>query len=313
MTPTTASKSAQTKRVGIFFSAPGFDDAPFNNVDYKRSYHDLAEIIAQRGGQCFIVRGAETFLGEGVFSRGWIYEDGVFRSVEGVVRLDVLYNKGEAFVADSKTVLINPSELDALCRNKERTIERFSRHFPRSVLVRSAQDLPVSLATLSGDMLVAKPTDSWGGHGVFVGPRNKLPENVERYPALVQEFIDTSNGIPGIVEGTHDLRILLVGGRVALCYVRTPPDGTVVANVAQGGKIILVPNEKIPSDALAIAMAIDAEMSDFGKRVYSVDMGLHEGREWKLFELNPQPGLTSMKWGEGVRKYYELLAEELLE
>ena len=29
-------------------------------------------------------------------------------------------------------------------------------------------------------------------------------------------------------------------------------------------------------------------------------------------ELNPQPGLTSLKWGSGVRRYYETLAEELL-
>lgn len=300
------------KRVGIFFSAPGFDDPPFNNADYKQSYHDLAELITQRGGQCIIVRDAKTFQGAGKFSHGWVYEYGVFRSTEGPVQLDVLYNKGEAFPADAQTPMVNDPHVDALCRNKERTIEQFPQFFPKSALVTSETDLSGALGKLGGDLLVVKPTDGWGGHGVWVGKRGDAFAKVEKYPALIQEFIDTSKGIPGIVKGTHDLRILIVGGQVALCYVRTPPDGTVVANVAQGGTIILVPEDKIPAEALQIAMSIDAEIGKAGKRVYSVDFGLHDGREWKLFELNPQPGLTSMKWGEGVRRYYELLADELL-
>ncbi len=314
MTPrrTPGAEPLTAKRVGIFFSAPGFDDAPFDNTDYKKSYHDLAEIIAKRGGQCIIVRGAETFLGAGAFSHGWVYEYGVFRTTDGPVQLDVIYNKGEAFQADAETAMVNDPHVDALCRNKERTIGQFPAFFPKSKLVTSVSDLNGALGSLSGDTLVVKPTDGWGGHGVWVGDRGEAYQKVERYPALIQEFIDTSKGIPGIVDGKHDLRILIVGGKLALCYVRTPPDGSAVANLAQGGKIILVPDDKIPPEALAIAMSIDAEIGKAGKRVYSVDMGLHDGREWKLFELNPQPGLTSMKWGEGVQRYYEYLADELL-
>jgi glutathione synthase/RimK-type ligase-like ATP-grasp enzyme len=300
------------KHVGIFFSAPGFDDEPFSNPDYRKSYHDLAAVIRSKGGECVIVRDAKTFTGAGTFSHGWIYRDGAFVSTGGPVKTDVVYNKGEAFQADEKTAMVNHRELDDLCRNKQKTVAAFTEYFPASALVQSAADLSAALSGLAGDTLVAKPTDGWGGHGVTVAARGELFQKIETYPVLVQEFIDTSKGIPGIVDGAHDLRILMVGGRVALSYVRTPPEGSKVANLAQGGTILLVPDAKIPPAALAIAKAIDDRLSPIGRRVYSVDMGLHDGCEWKLFELNPQPGLTSLKWGEAVKRYYEYLAEELL-
>lgn len=298
--------------VGIYFSGPGFDDPPFHNSDYRKAYHDLAGMLTDRGATCVIVRGANTFLGAGTFSRCWQFRDGAFHAHPDPVTVDVLYNKGEAFPADDDTRMINAPALDALCRHKERTIAAFPEYFPASRLVQSSRELAAALDALHGDILVSKPTDSWGGQGVYVGPRGGVAQGITTYPALVQEFIDTSAGIPGIVDGTHDLRILMIGGRVALCYVRVPPSGSTVANVAQGGNIILVPDDQIPAASLAIAMSIDAKLAHFGRRVYSVDMGLHQQRAWKLFELNPQPGLTSFKWGEGVRRYYEMLAEELL-
>jgi len=299
--------------VGIYFSGPNFDDPPFHNSDYRRAYHDLAGMLAARGATCVIVRGQQTFLGGGRFSRAWHFRDGAFHLSEEPVTVDVVYNKGEAFQADDATTMVNAPALDALCRHKQRTIEAFPEYFPRSRLVHTPGELQAGLTELQGDTIVSKPTDSWGGHGVYVGPRDGVAANIGSYPALVQEFIDTSAGIPGIVDGTHDLRILIIGGRVALCYVRVPPSGSAIANVAQGGNITLVAEKDIPEEALAIAKKVDEKMAVYGRRVYSVDMGFHLQREWRLFELNPQPGLTSLKWGEGVRQYYEMLVGELLQ
>ena len=171
---------------------------------------------------------------------------------------------------------------------------------------------PPGAPKLRSTIVAAKPPVGACGRGVVIAPRGELPAQVTEYPLLVQAFIDTSRGIPGLVESTHDLRVVVVGGIVALACVRTPPEGSLVANLDRGGSIRLLDVEGLPSDVFAIVEEVDHSLSRFPERVYSIDMGLHEEREWKIIELNAPPGMPWPEWGEEAFHYYDVLAAHLV-
>jgi len=133
------------------------------------------------------------------------------------------------------------------------------------------------------------------GKGIVIDSPEKLStitleEGVEY---CLQEFIDTSKGIPGIVRGYHDLRIIIVDGEIVLCHVRTPKEGSLLANVAQGGSIREVPLEIIPSNILRRVADTQAHIDQrFDFPLYSIDFGIQNAIPF-VFELNDQIGFPS--------------------
>ena len=77
------------------------------------------------------------------------------------------------------------------------------------------------------------------GQNILIDFPEKIRESVHTLeePYLLQEFIDTSAGIPNIATGTDDLRVIIIGGEVIMASIRTPAPGKLLANVAQGGTI----------------------------------------------------------------------------
>jgi len=69
--------------------------------------------------------------------------------------------------------------------------------------------------------------------------------------------------------------------------------------------------EKVPASARNFALSIDAAFTDYPERVYSVDMGLHDGTTWKIIELNAPQGLPLPSAGDPVPQI-SLLADHLL-
>ncbi|USN55856.1 MAG: hypothetical protein H6765_04740 [Candidatus Peribacteria bacterium] len=86
------------------------------------------------------------------------------------------------------------------------------------------------------DMLVLKPRRGSSGQGVIVCRKSNYdPELIDTHRLaqrgyLGQEFLDTSAGIPGITQQTHDLRIITMIDTIVLCHVRTPPSGSLIGN-----------------------------------------------------------------------------------
>jgi glutathione synthase/RimK-type ligase-like ATP-grasp enzyme len=129
---------------------------------------------------------------------------------------------------------------------------------------------------------------------------------------IVQEFLDLSGGIPGIIQGPHDFRLIMVNGEVALCYVRTPPAGKLIANVAQGGIFKIIDPPFIPKEALEIALQLDRTLHEYEYRLYSIDMGRLRDGTWKIIELNTPPGLFATQGDPRIRRYQELTADLLI-
>ncbi len=276
--------------------------------DYRIAYERLASELALQNAELFLTTPPDTFLGNSTFSGGISIRDGKWERVDSPIVADVIFNKSLTQFQPEDGWVINHPVLDKAC-DKDETIGLFSMFCPRSMLVQNEDEVASALKELRTDIIVSKPTALFGGEGIWIGKRSDRPV-ITRFPMILQEFIDTSGGIPGICDGRHDLRLITFGDRLIDAYFRQPasPDGY-LSNVALGGFIAQVPLEKIPTAARALAASVDASFINFPDRVYSSDMGLDRNGEWKLIELNSPPGFALDEDTEDM--HMRLLAEHL--
>jgi hypothetical protein len=300
------------KIIAVYFAATDDASPPSGKVEYVDAYCSFAKTITQKGGRLVIVRGKESHRGGNRFENGWELEGDAWKSLGHSVDADLVFVKDRDIPVDPVMRRVNSPEFENLCSNKDETYAAFPEAFPETVCVGSDSELDVALERIAGDLIVAKPADGACGRNIFIGKSADLDRASLPYPLLLQEWIDMSQGIPGVCSGVHDLRIVIIAGKIALCTLRQPAGGSLIANAAQGGSIRLIPLKDIPEQALALALSIDRRLQQYPERVYSVDMGLHQRQAWKVIELNAPPGLTPPKWGSEVREYYDVLADHLL-
>jgi hypothetical protein len=299
------------RHVAVFFDEPGFEDYPFDVVDdYRPAYHELAKRITDRGGTFSIARSQDTYLGKNRFSRGWTFRDGAFRETSKPFVVDIIYNKGY-FKPDAEAVVLNVPELDTICTDKWVTCAEFGDLCPRTKLVRNEEELAKAAEELGPGDLIAKPVDGHEGKGIVKGSAAEMRGMKLSFPLLLQEFLDSSAGIPGLIDGIHDFRMIVVRGELILSYVRTPKPGGFLANVSQGGAEIPVALDKIPAGARDILKIVESKLARFPDRVYCLDVVFARGR-WYIMELNSKPALSPGTWGPNYLRFQERLTDVLM-
>lgn len=299
------------KTIAVFFDKPGYDDYPFNHEEYVVAYHELAPMIVKRGGRFVIVRSQASYKGNNVFSGYWLFNGTAFERHEEDIAVDVIYDKGH-FVPDDAAKLSNDRELTDICTDKFRSYREFPALCPATHLVKNKEELLAILKAKDPKAtIVAKPVDLEEGIGVMIATPDVIASSVEKFPYLLQDFIDTSGGIPGIVDGIHDMRMIVIDGEIVVSYVRTPPPGKMAANVSLGGQEIEVPLETLPGDAKKVVATVEEKFSQYVPRAYSVDVGLDADGTWKIIELNAKTGLSPISKGKNYEHYLNRLADVL--
>lgn len=296
------------KTVAIFFNDPNADGYPLVEEEYITSYRELDAECARQGIRMVMVRAQESYLGGNSFNGCWEFTESSLKHTPSTVTADVIYNKGD-LVSDAAARVINPLSLDALCTDKSKSYARFPLHSPKTWTIRNSDELSRACAAIPGDLAVAKPLHLHGGKGVMIAPPADIQASVQSFPYLVQEYIDTSNGIPGITPGRHDFRIVSICGDIIQVYVRTPPEHGHIANLSHGATLHMLTPSNVPNGALELFRAIDAELSVYPERVYCTDMGLNRDGQWMLIELNSKPGLRWRKHGDSAALFQERLVE----
>lgn len=283
---------------------------PFHNPQYKKSYQDLFQ-MASRTFSVYYVRGKEKHRGQGVFSDGYYYTEGVLRRHPGPIASKVVYNKNRLRSnGGADWSVVSPWKLYTITYNKFRTYQLFKKYMKPTYQVRNLPELRRSLEKIKTSQVVYKPLRGSEGRGVVIGTAAKILRRIKKPNGILQEFIDTSGGIPGITPSTHDLRITIMNGSIIQSYVRIPKSGTLVANVAQGGLLREISRARIPRAARAIALTIDRELKKIGPRVYSIDFGMEYNHPY-IIELNPQPGVPYPQWKRYYRSWHQSLIKTL--
>jgi len=204
-----------------------------------------------------------------------------------------------------KLKLINDPGLDIVAWDKYKTSKLFSKYTPQTFLVNNKKELREAVKKIKTEKIVLKPRYGSKGWKIEVFDRGKIPSMVEE-DTLAMEFIDTSKGIKSLgVKTKHDLRTLIIDGKIDHAYVRIPKGNSFLANCAKGASKIFIPNEKIPKEAVEIVQKIDSKLKKYKPRVYTADF-LFEGEKPYLIELNSQPGAFYYDKHEDIRtRFFE--------
>ncbi|NEO74592.1 ATP-grasp domain-containing protein [Moorena sp. SIO3H5] len=297
------------KTVAVFFDEAGTFAYPFTKKKYIRHIAQLGEAIEACGANFRVVRHQSSYLGSGEFSQSWELRDGQVIET-GPVKADVIFDKG-LFSSDGTIPVLNCQEINEICTNKYKTFQLFSDYSPQSYLVNTQEEFFEALDKIPGQYKVVKPLDGLEGRNVHIGDNDFLKKQDCPYPLLVQEFIDSRSGIPGIVNGVHDFRVALLNGEIVHAIVRTPPSGELVASVTQGGEMFVVEIELIPSTVFELVEHIEKHMVQYGNRFYGIDLAIVDGQP-KIIELNSRVSIWDNQQHEVFASTKRKLAEVLV-
>ncbi|OGI22092.1 MAG: hypothetical protein A2808_03650 [Candidatus Moranbacteria bacterium RIFCSPHIGHO2_01_FULL_55_24] len=300
----------------MYFHRRPLSSDPFQKLGIKRSvYHSFFKKGTGLGFDMYVANGKENYEPPLTFKDAYLYTGNFFELQKGIIEADAVFDRSGGISFPPVEIgqkTLNSSEFKHLCHDKNLMGIRLGRFMPRSFVIKNQEELLSQLKSLEGAPLaVLKPAKGMQGKGILIDKPENLAHVVleEKSEYVLQEFVDTSQGIPGITEGYHDLRIVVVNGKITLAHVRTPKEGSLLANVALGGSIEEVPLEKIPSFILSCVQEIQAVIDEeFDFPLYSIDFGIQAGSQPFVFELNDQIGFPSEKMNSS-----ELFIENTLE
>jgi glutathione synthase/RimK-type ligase-like ATP-grasp enzyme len=289
------------KKVLILFGKSDWEKAkPFSNKDYQYSYEFFYSLCKENGVQMYRASYEWYDYKKHVFKHAWIYNapGGKWERVENI-KPDLIYDKTkghpEAYYKKDLMVahytFINDLTFTRLIDDKFVTGLLFATWSKENTIVRTKQELLLALKKISTEKAVLKPISESGGRGVRVFQVEEAATIQFSREHILQEFIDSSRGVPGVKIGTHDLRLVFVNDAVVYAYIRTPQEGAFLANLAQGGSLTIVPKEKIPKSVQPIVKHAKKIFASFDPKIYTIDLMFDEaGTPW-VIELNSMPGL----------------------
>lgn len=295
------------KKVAVFFKESWINDYPFTKEEYLESYKELDTEIKNLWAEFFIVRDNSTYLGNWNFSNSWKFKN--WEIIENwEITIDVIYDKWE-FNTDDTIPVLNNKFVNEVCTDKHKTYEMFTEFCPKTLLVNNEEEFDAALSTIDGDMKVIKPLDGEEWNGVYIWNSEYLKWCEYIYPLLVQEFLDTSDGIPGIYKWIHDLRLVYINWEIIFSFYRTPPVGTLLANISQWGGVGLIEPKDLPKTVLDISNVVKEKFDwDY---CFGIDIGFVKWKP-KIIELNSRVWLQASSRGEVFVKFKKRIAKLLV-
>lgn len=296
----------------VYLSSAGtLGKYPLSHRYFRKATISLLKYM-QQFCETYYVRGIENHLGNGVFTNGYQLINGTFKKYPDRIHARVVYNKAPLHSNGGRSwTVVNKWDLMKQMQDKFMTYRLFHAYMKPTYRVKNKAQFHRTLPRIRTNLAVFKPVSGNSGKGITIDTHAGLRKRVRQYDGLLQEFIDTSHGLPGISTSYHDVRLVLMNGSVVQTYARTPKAGSYLANAAQGGKMFEVSAADIPQRAFHIAKKIDHYFSRYEDRIYTVDFGFEYGQPF-LIELNPQPGLPYTHWPSLHQKFRQGLVDTFL-
>jgi glutathione synthase/RimK-type ligase-like ATP-grasp enzyme len=301
------------KTIVIYCKSLELGADPFENDYYWEAYQDCVQELQARGVDAYFAA-AGTYLGNGVFSEAYTIESKSTDTSNLIkhenVKADLVFDRG--YFPGRDVPMLNPLSMHKVGNSKIEIYKHFAKFQPMSVICNNREELHKAFEQITGDQVVVKEPEGSGGTFVYIGTRDEVNAKVadNRFPVLAQQFMDTSVGVPGLVEGRHDFRMIVCGGELVGCYLRTPKPGEYRANVSKGGTMTYLSVDDIPPAAASIAHEIDQQFKD-GPRYYSVDMA-NTPDGWRLIEVDSLLALHPTNVDTNLKYLMDKLADYLV-
>ena len=230
-------------------------------------------------------------------SIGWIFENDKWKKVKDQ-KFNLVFYRGknkEALKFARRIRKLNYSlrnhyKLENICNDKILTSTVFPRLMPKTFLINNHYELQKSLKLIKSEKIVLKPRFGAYGKNVIIIDKKDLRNGIKK-DTVLQEFIDSSNGIKELnFKGYHDLRCIIIDGKIDHCYLRLPRKDSFLGNMSHGAKKFYVDEDDLPFYIMKKIEFIDRKMKLFGTRVYSADFLVDKNKRPWLIELNSKPG-----------------------
>ena len=261
------------KKVLILFGKSNWKNSqPFSNKDYQYSYEFFYTLCKKHGIQMYRASYEWYDYQNHVFKHAWIYNGpGANWSRVNDIIPDIIYDKtkGRAEVYYKKELIgknftiINDLTFTRIIDDKFLTSLIFSQWSKESHIVRNQKELFLCTQKIQTPMAVLKPISASGGSGIQIFKKESVSKISFHGEYILQEFIDSSRGVPNVKTGLHDLRLVFVNDSLIYSYIRTPRPDSYLANLAQGGSLTIVPIEKLPDSLFPIIKHSQKVFSSF--------------------------------------------------
>lgn len=291
------------EKVLILFGKSALNkDQPFSNKDHRLCYEYFYTLCAQSDLKMYRASYDWYDYKKNVFTYAWTFD--VKKSAWKIVRNvqpALIYDKTKAdmecyykkeLIAKNYTI-INNLNFTRILDDKLITSMIFDKWSKKSWIVNSHEKLKKILPKIKSQKFVIKPISESGGKNIYIVDKKNVDKIAVDREYIVQEFIDSSSGVPGIKTSfsMHDLRLVFVNETLAYSYLREPAIGSYLANLSQGGSLTIVPKEKLPNSLKPIINYVNEVFETFANRVFSVDLMFDENNKPWIIELNSMPGL----------------------
>lgn len=309
------------KKVLILYGRSQWKNSkPFENKRYQYSYEYFYNLCQKNGIKMYRASYQWYNYEKNIFDHAWVFEgkDGKWKKINNI-KPDVIYDKTKAraetyykkeLIKKAYPKFINDLHFTQIIDDKFFTSLLFPQWSKKSYLVDNTSDLRELLPKIKTDLFVLKPLMDSGGKDIHIlSKKTSLKKiNIDK-SFLVQEFIDSSGGVPGVSKGMHDLRLVFVNDKLIYSYIREPQQGSYLANIAQGGSLTIIPNNKLPKSIWPIVKYTNELFSSFSPKIYSIDFMFDEKKHPWIVELNSMPGLyfSSAEKPYMIKVYQELL------
>ncbi len=256
-------------------------------TNYREAYNKIVnDLLHDHGIESYIIlEGDETANNSiAVNDRSLYPGNGIFPSLTWVRGENFDHSKAYTDELRSKHV-VNESSFEKLCNNKLLTKEVLKRYTK-----------PDECA----DYYICKPINGRRGESIEIVSLERSAFLEESSDHFIEPLIDSSKGDSELgIEGIHDIRILCVGTTPTTLVIRTPPEGSYLANVHRGGSIKTfdLRRDLREFNKLSICNTVYGIINDLEEdylkdcSMYSIDLMKENDSDYYLLELNSFPGI----------------------
>ena len=269
-------------------------NSDFFHGEKEVAYHKFFKEVSEKNNFRFAF-GFDSYTGDATFSHVFAYKDGGLVEAEENFVAEVIYQFNRMVpigFSVKPAVIRNTSEFKELCNSKIETYKYLKEFFPKTFIAFSKEEILSLLKEIETDKIVLKPNRGKEGDDVLIFSKSEInldlvkEEKLHKDGFLVQEFIDTSAGIPNIATSYHDLRIITFGDKISLCHVRQPQDGSLISNYHKGASKTEIPIDSIPEFILSFYKKVHSKIiKKYPNPMYSMDIGIGKDGP-RLIELN---------------------------
>jgi glutathione synthase/RimK-type ligase-like ATP-grasp enzyme len=289
--------------VAIVFSIPSPDMYPFTENLTRDSYQLLAKLAKEKNIELRFVLGEKNIV-EDTFTSYWKFDGDKIVHIREEFKAACVYLQTREFdVLPMKRV--NSPYLEEICLDKYKTFQVFKKFTKRTLLVTDS----TSVDSLTTDLVVVKPQFGSLGYRIHIIKKDDFdPKNFLDEKYIVQEFIDSSSGIDGLISQRHELRTYIFNGELKATYLRLPAKNSYIANIAKGAIEQQIDSSQIPSSLQGVIEYVDNYFKTIQPRLYTIDIMFENNKPW-IVELNDMPGMPDISVQPLTNTYFHAMLD----